>query len=184
MNENEQLLLNGLRGLAEDGPQEAPAHVEERLMAEFRRRSRARRVRVWLGSGIAAIAAGVMLMIWMRPQPPRAAPVVAHAVVQPVAGTVVGKAGDEKRSPALLRSAPAARKIRASSQQAAMSFYRLPQADELPPVENATVVRVQLPMSSLRLIGFPVNEERAAERVQADVLVGQDGLARGVRFVQ
>ena len=46
------------------------------------------------------------------------------------------------------------------------------------------VVRVQLPMSSLRLMGLLVSEESSAERIEADVLVGQDGLARGVRFVQ
>jgi hypothetical protein len=34
------------------------------------------------------------------------------------------------------------------------------------------------------LMGFSVSEENSAERIQADVLVGQDGLARGVRFVQ
>ena len=71
---------------------------------------------------------------------------------------------------------------RPSQQQ--LSFYALPDSDALPPLENATVVRVQLPLSSLRLIGFPINEDRAAERIQADVLLGQDGLARGVRLVQ
>ena len=51
-------------------------------------------------------------------------------------------------------------------------------------MESATIVRVQLPMSSLRLMGLPVNEDRAAEAIQADMLLGQDGLARGVRFVE
>jgi hypothetical protein len=51
-------------------------------------------------------------------------------------------------------------------------------------VENAMVVRVQLPVSSLRLMGFPVDEERADAAVQAELLLGQDGLARGVRLVQ
>jgi hypothetical protein len=51
-------------------------------------------------------------------------------------------------------------------------------------MESATIVRVQLPMSSLRLMGLPISEDRAAEFVQADMLLGQDGLARGVRFVE
>jgi hypothetical protein len=46
------------------------------------------------------------------------------------------------------------------------------------------VVRVQLPMSSLRLMGLPVSEDFSGDAVQADVLLGQDGLARGVRLVQ
>jgi hypothetical protein len=51
-------------------------------------------------------------------------------------------------------------------------------------VEDATVVRVQLPRSAMRMVGLPVNEERAGERIRADVVLGQDGIARAVRFVQ
>jgi hypothetical protein len=32
--------------------------------------------------------------------------------------------------------------------------------------------------------GLPVNAERAAEPVTADVVVGVDGVARAIRFVQ
>jgi hypothetical protein len=60
----------------------------------------------------------------------------------------------------------------------------LPEAEALPAVENAMVVRVQLPVSSLQLMGVPVGEERADASVQADLLLGQDGLARAVRLAQ
>jgi hypothetical protein len=33
-------------------------------------------------------------------------------------------------------------------------------------------------------VGLPVNEERANERIRADMVLGQDGIARAVRFVQ
>jgi hypothetical protein len=33
-------------------------------------------------------------------------------------------------------------------------------------------------------MGVPVGEERADAAVQADLLLGQDGLARGVRLVE
>ena len=39
MNDNELKLLEGLRGLAAEGPRQAPALVEERLVGELRRRS-------------------------------------------------------------------------------------------------------------------------------------------------
>jgi hypothetical protein len=68
--------------------------------------------------------------------------------------------------------------------ETAAGFYPLPDADALPPVESALVVRVQMPMASLELIGFPINQDRATERVEAEVLLGQDGLARGVRLVE
>jgi hypothetical protein len=32
--------------------------------------------------------------------------------------------------------------------------------------------------------GLPVNAERAAEPVQADVLLGDDGLAQAIRFIR
>jgi hypothetical protein len=63
-------------------------------------------------------------------------------------------------------------------------FYPLPDADGLPPVESAMVVRVQLPTSSLELIGYPINQDRDSDPVEAEVLLGQDGLARGVRLVE
>jgi hypothetical protein len=68
--------------------------------------------------------------------------------------------------------------------EATAGFYPLPDAEALPPVESAMVVRVQMPMASLELIGFPINQDRASDRVEAEVLLGQDGLARGVRLVE
>jgi len=179
MNENEQELLSALRGLAADGPRQAPPHVEEFLVSELRRRSRARHTKIWWSvSSVAAIAAGIAVLIWMRPAPAKSAPVVARVSVPEVARPV-----ETIALPAPQRSR-ATRSVRARPAKAALSFYPLPSASELPPAENAMVVRVQLPMSSLRLMGLLVSEETSAERIQADVLVGQDGLARGVRFVQ
>jgi hypothetical protein len=66
----------------------------------------------------------------------------------------------------------------------ATKFYALPDADMLAPIEDASVMRVELPRSAMRLVGLPVNQERAAERIRADVVVGQDGVARLVRFIQ
>jgi hypothetical protein len=66
----------------------------------------------------------------------------------------------------------------------ATGFYPLLDAAMLPPLEYGTLVRVQLPRSALRVVGLPVNEDRLSESIAADVLLGQDGLARAVRFVQ
>jgi hypothetical protein len=60
----------------------------------------------------------------------------------------------------------------------------LQDAANLPPFEYGSVLRVELPRSALRAVGLPVNENRLSERIDADVLLGQDGLARAVRFVQ
>lgn len=49
---------------------------------------------------------------------------------------------------------------------------------------DAQMVRVELPRSAMASFGLPVNIDRADQRVKADVLLGADGLARAIRFVQ
>ena len=50
--------------------------------------------------------------------------------------------------------------------------------------DGGSVVRVELPRSTIVSMGFAVNMDRYGERVKADVLMGADGLARAIRFVQ
>ncbi len=54
----------------------------------------------------------------------------------------------------------------------------------LAPEENGRVVRVKLPRSALAAFGLPMNVDRFGERIPADVLLGEDGSTRAVRFVQ
>jgi len=52
------------------------------------------------------------------------------------------------------------------------------------PIERGQIVRVRLPRSALMVFGLPLNEERAEETIRADVVLGEDGMARAVRFVK
>ena len=52
------------------------------------------------------------------------------------------------------------------------------------PLESGQLVRVQLPRAALASLGLPLNAERGNEPVKADVLLGNDGLARAIRFVR
>lgn len=158
MNEHPEL-LDALRALASEGPSEAPPQVEERLKREFRRLNRRRNLVTWVPVLSAAAAVVIALLLWNhagKVKPVITAPSVAAAEA---AGSVVEDESDA-------------------------SFYPLPEADGLPAVENAMVVRVQLPVSSLQLMGVPVGNDGADTSVEADLLLGQDGLARGVRLVQ
>ena len=49
--------------------------------------------------------------------------------------------------------------------------------------EAAQLVRIRLPRREMRRFGLPVNEEFERASIEADVLIGQDGIARAVRFV-
>ncbi|HEV7859837.1 MAG TPA: hypothetical protein VGO91_14570 [Pyrinomonadaceae bacterium] len=51
-------------------------------------------------------------------------------------------------------------------------------------MESGHVVRVELPRTALVSMGLPMNPERAGELVKADVLMGDDGVARAIRFVR
>jgi hypothetical protein len=50
--------------------------------------------------------------------------------------------------------------------------------------EDAAVVRVRMQRGALGTLGLPVNEERAGEWIQVDLLVGNDGLPQAVRLVR
>ena len=62
-------------------------------------------------------------------------------------------------------------------------FFPIMQGGELIPLESGRIVRVRMPRSNLIPLGIPINQERANEPIKADVLLGNDGLARAIRLV-
>ena len=62
-------------------------------------------------------------------------------------------------------------------------FVALPLAVGLPQFESGTIVRVDLPVAALPAYGVELVTDPLRSRVQADVLVGQDGQPRAIRFV-
>ena len=68
--------------------------------------------------------------------------------------------------------------------EVATYFMPLGYAGPINPQDGGQLVRVELPRSAMLSMGLPVNMDRYGERVKADVLLGPDGLARAIRFVQ
>ena len=66
----------------------------------------------------------------------------------------------------------------------ATDFFPLTFAADSISSEGGHLVRVTIPRSVLVTMGIPMNVDRAAEHVRADVFIGDDGLARAIRFVQ
>jgi hypothetical protein len=62
-------------------------------------------------------------------------------------------------------------------------FIPLPNAAQIGPNEEVNLVRVEFPRSAMIALGYDVKPEEASESVQADVMLGNDGLARAVRFI-
>ncbi len=50
--------------------------------------------------------------------------------------------------------------------------------------EDAAIWRVRMQRGALSALGFSVNEDRAGEWIQVDLLVGNDGLPQGVRLAR
>jgi hypothetical protein len=70
-----------------------------------------------------------------------------------------------------------------SQQEVATEFIPLMQGAHYAQAEGGHLVRVELPRSALASFGLPVNTESGG-RVKADVWLGDDGLARAIRFVR
>jgi hypothetical protein len=49
--------------------------------------------------------------------------------------------------------------------------------------DDVNLVRVEVPRSAMIALGFEVSSDRAEELVEADVMLGSNGIARAVRFL-
>lgn len=72
----------------------------------------------------------------------------------------------------------------ASDSEVTTDFLMLSSSGKLVPMDRGQVIRVQIPRSALVSFGLPMNAERSEQPVKADLLVGEDGLARAIRFVR
>jgi len=154
----ERPLAAGLRLLAADMQDvSAPPRVEVRLVHAYRERYRQR---VSPAGGTlrwwAAVAAVLLIAtaLWTGVRPPPPL-VAANAGVAPAAGI------DEED----------------------VAFIPLPNAAALPQDEDVDLVRVELPRSAITALGIPASDDGGADSVEAEVLVGPDGMARAVRFL-
>ena len=179
MSESERIINDALHLLAGAVPQGAPERIELVLRAHFRRERRLRRMRRAMAAVLAtgAVAASVAAFV-LTPEAAGPPPLIAAAPGLP-----------ELAAPPVNlpeRKVTRVRATRARNQAApapAGDFVMLPYGDASLVDESAVVVRVDLPRSALRLAGFIVAPDRANERVQADVVLGPDGLAHAVRLV-
>jgi hypothetical protein len=174
----------------------APDHMESALLQAFRTHhqpalSRHKRRHAWF---VAAIAASLLIVVATRlskppgvnaPDPPAIAKVPAPELVvaevpheakaAPPRSRRVGP--PRRKTPVVTASVPARREL-------TTDFFAIPYAPALTHVDRGQLIRVNVPATSMRSFGLPVSEERLFDRVQADVLMGEDGLARAIRFVR
>jgi hypothetical protein len=64
-----------------------------------------------------------------------------------------------------------------------MEFVAVPGAATLPDFESGRIVRVHVPLAVLPAYGLEMVPDASGAPIEADLLVGQDGLARGIRLI-
>ncbi len=94
------------------------------------------------------------------------------------------KVRSERPQVAARREEPLVPATPAETQEVVTHFVSLGYGNAFDLQDGVQMVRVDLPRSALARFGLPMNMDRADERIKADVLVGADGLARAIRFVQ
>jgi hypothetical protein len=170
----QRTLASGLRMLAADWrPVEAPARVESRLTAAFLGQAGLRvlhpATRWWMpvATWAAAAAAVLALAIFLT----RDRPVVpAHRT-------------SSSRVQLAAVEPPEDLEMLGDSSDAGDDFIPIPNAARIEPNEDLNLVRVEVPRSAMIALGYAVSEDRASEPVEAEVVLGADGLARAVRFL-
>ena len=172
-----------LRGFAEDtATAQAPARVEMRLRQEFHTRHVSIKVRrtaaiaAWALATAAVLVGAVSWVNWRRNTSNVAA---NHSTTSPTANSAANSANGTINEAA----------VRSDSADSLMADNELSDFTLLPgtsPADtlDAAILRVRMQRSSLGALGLPVNEERAGEWIQVDLLVGNDGLPQAVRLPQ
>jgi hypothetical protein len=173
---------------------QAPARVEMRLRQEFRTQHVTMRVRrtavagAWALAAAAVLAGAVSWRNWRRMPREEAS---KHEMSVPSAPernpanpsenfSAAAKAAETSAEPKKVsKSAPPV----AANEEDGGRFTLLP--GSLPAeTEDAAIVRVRMQRGALGALGLPVNEERAGEWIQVDLLVGNDGLPQAVRLAR
>jgi hypothetical protein len=184
--EEQRRLAAAMARLREQAASEpAPAGVFPRVLEEFDsvQRRRVTKVRILRASMAAGALAACLTVAWFWnvSHQPSAAPVVTAKRDTPP--SLSGPA----ESP--VPPAPVRRKARARPRpvvreaQQEEPFVAIPFTAPLAPYERTEVLRLDLPVAAVIAAGLPVRATDAAGRVQADVVVGQDGRARAIRLV-
>jgi hypothetical protein len=167
----EQDIVEALKALAaSDREVQAPPELEEKLVRAFRR-NRAPR---WPW---AIAAAAVIASILIYEARPRTEVVVPRDTPAPQVSSAPPR---EEAAPAVPSVRRAVR--RPAPAEIVTDFF--PLMDVAPPIDRGRVVRVSLPAAAMQTVGLPVREDRLSERVQADVLMSEEGLATAIRFVK
>ena len=199
---DEEALTSSLKLLAEEmSSLNAPPELEQKLRETFRARKVVRPIwrrstGYWVAAGIAAVLLIAISVIALRlrtdePQPQQisadraAPPKIEKEEPRPIL--------EASKTEEVVAQKPRRRTTRRPTSSEVSNHVNREIATDFMPLgylspatlqDGGQIIRVELPRSTLVNFGLPVNMDRYNEKVKADVLVGVDGMARAIRFVQ
>ena len=206
--EDERAMTLSLRDLAENtAAAGAPDRVETGLLAAFDELGLTQFPTLPVSAGryrpqylIGAIAAGLVLVFglsairWWQPAPlpqETRTPLVANGgspssapMVSTFAPPIIKKNLTDSRRRHKSGASAKTKRATTDNTEIATDFIPVVYGGAVNLAEGGRMVRVQLPRLAMASFGLPVHMDRANEKVKADVLVGVDGLAQAIRFVQ
>ena len=148
--------------------------------------------RPWVAAAAALVAIAASIEVWRfqpdvtvnnvieagtRQKPPVALPVPSSASPHAVGVPVSPRAVPAHHTPSVRRVGPRRGNVKPAG------FVELPSAAGLPEFESGTIVRLELPVASLPAYGIEIPAAADERPIEADLLVGQDGLTRAIRLV-
>ncbi len=180
---SEERIVQALRALAHHDRELQAAPETETLLIRGFRKQRARRRWRWIAVAGAAAACLVVAALVMnygtarQSSPVRPPVALSNPETPEVAAApepVIVTAPQRVRRPRTVgRRAP---------REAVTDFF--PWMDSALPFERGQLLRVELPAGVMRSVGLPVHDDHLGDLIQADVLVGEEGLPRAIRFVK
>jgi hypothetical protein len=205
----EGALLARVRAVAAElAGEEPPARVDAALLAAFRAQTAATasstvipalgRSRHWSSWKLAAVAAGILILIsamaifWKSTSsrmPRHEERAVAPAPVNTPGHRAAPPDGRDQMTAEQPKNLPKRVRRRESVDgpdegEIVTRFFPLREGEDLTTLDSLQVVRVELSGSAFGEVGLPVDPEMVNEPIKADVVLGQDGMARAIRFVR
>jgi hypothetical protein len=200
----EHKVLQALEALAEnDRHNGVPPIVEMRLIQAFRARRPKRTFPSWAAVCSIAAAASLLAVVTAQhrprhiPAPKPSAEVGREERAAAAAITETPKAAAHPMRPIMPKRPPNPTRIEEQNatrqeqnatrqEQTATELFTdfFPLMDPAPPFNRGEILRVQVPATAMRAVGLPVGDDHLADQIQADVLVGEEGLPRAIRFVK
>jgi hypothetical protein len=176
----------------------APPEIEQNLREAFRAQKVVRPVwrrhtAYWMAAGIAAMLLIAISVIALRSRTVQPSQMKAEQIAPPQIKEEPRPIVEAPKKQEVVAQRPRRRGTRRIpnnevanhvNREIATDFMPLGYLNPATLQEGGQIVRVELPRSALVNFGLPVNMNRYNEKVKADVLLGVDGLAHAIRFVQ